>query len=70
MILWLAIRDGLYTQSFLLAFGVIREVKCTFCGRGIEDRDQPFFLTDNLLYFIRLKEKTLFFLSPVTQPYT
>lgn len=30
MILWLAIRDGLYTQSFLLAFGVIREVKCTF----------------------------------------
>lgn len=30
--LWLTIRDGLYTQNKLQAFGIIQEVKCIFCG--------------------------------------
>lgn len=43
VILWLAIRDGLYTQHKLYAFGIIREIKCTLCRQSCEDRDHLFF---------------------------
>lgn len=46
MILWLAIRDGLYTQSFLLSFGVIREVK----GKQLDIGSNPIREKEAMIY--------------------
>ncbi|XP_022855072.1 uncharacterized protein LOC111376347 [Olea europaea var. sylvestris] len=43
LILWLTILGGIYTQTKLLRFGLVKFMCCVLCGCSLEDLDHLFF---------------------------